>query len=229
MRGLRQIVLLYGALAIGAALASALMLIAAESWRPLQLGETKPPGWILTAIRQEDTLWVAAWLALTVSLGLLIRWLGRPLASLIALGTIGVTAGGGIGLLAGRGLERLLDGTAAWDTLSAQATGVVLVEGALALLGAIFVGYWLLVWAIGKLPPSVLLAIMALTLMLAVAAVGSLIGGRRRWRWPRSPSSRPWAGRGCGGGAQRSLPVRQAHRRGPFQMGAAGRTPARRR
>lgn len=178
LRGLRQIVLLYGALAVGAALASALMLIAAESWRPLQLGETKPPGWILTAIRQEDTLWVAAWLALTVSLGLLIRWLGRPLASLIALGTIGVTAGGGIGLLAGRGLERLLDGTAAWDTLSAQATGVVLVEGALALLGAIFVGYWLLVWAIGKLPPSVLLAIMALTLMLAVAAVGSLIGGQ---------------------------------------------------
>lgn len=178
LHGLRQIALLYGALAVGAALASGIMLIVAESWRPLQLGEVKPPGWTLTAIRQGDALWVAAWLALTTGLALLIRWYGRPLASLIALGTIGVTAGAGIGLLAGRALERLLTGTTVWDTLSAQATGVVLVEGALALLGAIFLGYWLLVWAIGKLPPSILLAVMALTLMLAVAAVGSLIAGQ---------------------------------------------------
>lgn len=175
LRGLRQAVLLYGALAVGAALASVIMLIAAESWRPLQLGEVKPPGWILTAIRQDDALWVAIWAALTVAFGALIRWYGRALAGLIALGSIGVTIGGGMGWFAGKFLEEVLHGTEVWDFLSAQATGMVLVEGALALLGAIFVGYWLLVWAIGKLSPSLLMAITSLTLLLAVGALGSLL------------------------------------------------------
>lgn len=175
LRGLRQAVLLYGALAVGAALASGIMLIAAESWRPLQLGEVKPPGWILTAIRQDDTLWVAIWVALTVALGALIRWYGRSLASLIALGSIGVTVGGGTGWFAGKFFEQVLQGTEVWDVLSAQATGIVLVEGALALLGVIFVGYWLLVWAIGKLSPAILMAIVSLTLLLAISAVGSLL------------------------------------------------------
>lgn len=175
LRGLRQIMLLYGALAVGAALASAIMLIVAESWRPLQLGEVKPPGWILTAIRQDNTLWVAVWLALTVALGGLIRWYGRALSGIIALGSIGVTVGGAIGWFAGKGLETALAGTATWDVLRTQATGLVLVEGALALLGAIFVGYWLLVWAIGKLPPALLMGIMSLTLLLAIGAVGSLL------------------------------------------------------
>lgn len=175
LRGLRQVMLLYGALAIGAALASGVMLIVAESWRPLQLGEVKPPGWIMTAIRQDDTLWVAVWSALTVGLGLLVRWYGRALSGMIALGSIGVTVGGAIGWFAGQGLETLLAGTPAWDTLRTQATGFVMVEGAMVLLGAIFVGYWLLVWAIGKLPPAALMGVMSLTLLLAIGAVGTLL------------------------------------------------------
>ena len=175
LRGLRQTVLLYGALAVGAVLASGIMLIVAESWRPLQLGEIKPPGYIRTAIAQGDALWVAVWLALTVGIGLLVRWYGRALSGMIALGSIGVTVGGGIGWFSGKLFEELLQGTEVWNFLSAQATGIVLVEGALALLGAIFVGYWLLVWVIGKLPSAILLAVMSLTVLLAIGAVGSLL------------------------------------------------------
>ena len=35
-----------------------------------------------------------------------------------------------------------------------MATGVVLVEGALVILSGVYVGYWLLVWGAGKLPPA---------------------------------------------------------------------------
>jgi len=182
------------------------MLIVAESWRPLQLGETKPAGAIWTAYEQGAAVWIGAWALLTGVFGLLIRWYGRALASVIALGTLGATAGGGIGLLAGRALSGLLDGTAFWQTLSAQATGIVLVEGALALLGAIFVGYWLLVWAIGKLPPVVLIGVVSVVVLAVVAAIGATVAARAplaiaavaalgvfsgAWWWQRKGASNP--------------------------------------
>src|SRR5690606_11029437 len=34
---------------------------------------------------------------------------------------------------------------------------------------------WLLVWAIGKLPPAALMGVMSLTLLLAIGAVGTLL------------------------------------------------------
>lgn len=206
LRALRQTVLLYGALALGAALASGVMLIVAESWRPLQLGEAKPAGAIWTAYAHGDAVWIGVWLLLAGMFGLLIRWYGRALAGVIALGTLGATAGGGIGLLAGRMLSGLLDGTAVWQTLSAQATGIVLVEGALALLGAIFVGYWLLVWAIGKLPPAVLVGAVSAVVLAVVAAIGATVAARAplaiaavaalgvfsgAWWWQRKGTSNP--------------------------------------
>lgn len=171
IRGLRQIVLLYGALAVGAALASGIMLVASELWLPFGIGDVEPANDIVYALEQGDLAWVIAWLALTLVIGGLIRGLARSMVGVIALSSLGVTVGGLIGLLGGRVLETALFGTGVWDVLAEMSTGVVLVEGALALLGAIYVGYWLLVWAVGKLPPVVLMALVSIVLVSLVAGI----------------------------------------------------------
>ncbi len=181
LRGLRQAILLYGALAIGAVLASAIMLIASEVWLPFGLGDVKPANDIYYAFKNGDALWVAAWLAITVTVGGLVRWLGRALVSVIALGSLGVTIGSLAGLTAGRALEAALYGTGVWNVLAEMSTGVVLVESALALLGAVYVGYWLLVWAVGKLSPTLLMALVSVvlaSLIAGVVAAAVLVG---RW------------------------------------------------
>lgn len=165
LRGLRQAVLLYGALAVGALLASGIMLVASELWLPFGIGRMKPANDIVAAYRTGDVTWVVAWLSITVLVGGLIRAFARALVGVIALSSLGVTLGGVVGVFGGRVLETALYGTRVWDVLAEMSTGVVLVEGALALLGAVYVGYWLLVWVLGKLPPVMLMGLVSLVVI----------------------------------------------------------------
>lgn len=179
LRGLRQAILLYGSLAIGVALASGVMLVVSEVWQPFGLGDSQPANDVLAAADRGDAAWVVAWALLAVLIGAAIRWWGRALVSVLALASLGVTVGGGIGLLLGTIMERAIADTALWDTLAELSTGVVLVEGALGLLCAVFGGYWLLVWAVGKLPPGALLAVVSLTLIslvIGAAAAVAMVG-----------------------------------------------------
>ncbi len=179
LRGLRQAILLYGSLAIGAALASGILLIASEIWLPFGIGDVKPANDITGAWSRGDWSWIGAWVVLVLAIGLLIRWKTRALVGVIALSSLGVSLGGMIGLAAGTALERLIGGSAAWGALAEISTGVVLVEGALALLGVVYVGYWLLIWLIGRLPVVVMMGIvsaMLMSLALGLAAGAALIG-----------------------------------------------------
>jgi len=178
LRGLRQVLLAYGALAIGAALASGILLVVSEVWLPFGIGTVKPANDIVAAARRSDAAWVVAWMGLTLGIGGLIRWLARSLAGMLAMVTLGATVGGAIGAGGGIALKQAIGGTEVWQTLAEKSTGIVLVEGAVLLLGAIYVGYWLLVWAMGKLPQAALRVLIGAMLLIAVgggvAAVGLL-------------------------------------------------------
>ncbi|MBN1562637.1 MAG: ABC transporter permease, partial [Anaerolineae bacterium] len=175
LRGFRQLVLLYGALAIGAAVASGIMLVVSEVWLPFGLGANKPAGDIDRAISDGDLVWIAVWIAYMLGIGYLIRRYARGLVSVLALGSIGVTLGGMIGWIGGSGLEAVLGDRGIWHTLAKMSTGVVLVEGAMALMAAVYVGYWLLVWAVGKLPNGVFMVVIGvIVLSLAAGAAAGL-------------------------------------------------------
>ncbi len=179
LRGLRQIVLLYGALAIGALVASGIMALAAELWRPMGLGETKPVPDVLSAVQSGVWGWVALWTLLVLIVGGVVRWFGRPLAGLIALGSLGVTLGGALSFALGGALEATLGGTSFWDALARFSTGIVLVEGAFAALGAVFVAFWVLVWALGKVPTVLLLGLVSVVVVglgVSVAAAVAMLG-----------------------------------------------------
>lgn len=179
LRGLRQLILLYGSLAIGAALASGIMLIVSEIWKPFGIGTTKPAGAIWTALDHGDWQWVLVWALVTLLVGAAIRGWARALVGVIALSSLGITVGAGVGYVLARIMEALIADTAVWDFLAEMSTGIVLVEGALALLCTVYVGYWLLVWAVGKLPPGALMAIVSLTLLsvaIGAAATVALLG-----------------------------------------------------
>jgi ABC-type antimicrobial peptide transport system permease subunit len=179
LRGLRQIVLLYGALATGAALASVLVLLVSELWRPLGIGTVKPANEIYGAFQREDYGWVATWGVLMLFFGFLIRRYARALGGIIGLGSLGITLGGLVGLLGGQALEQALGGFGIWGTLEEMSTGIVLVEGAMAILAAIYVGYWLMVWAVAKMPTIALMGVVSLMILAiaaGVAAAATLIG-----------------------------------------------------
>ncbi len=178
VRTFRQIVLLYGAVAVGAALASLIMLILSEVWLPFGWGAEKPPGNIVTAWNRGAVGWVAGWALLTLLVAALVRTGGRSLGAIIGLGSLGATFGGAFGLLLGNGFQAFFRDTAIWSSLSEMATGVVLVEGALVILSGVYVGYWLLVWGAGKLPPSALIGLSGLVLVGVVLLAGRLATSR---------------------------------------------------
>ena len=219
-RRLWQGLLYYGAFFVGAALASFVLLVLSEVWKPFGLGTSKPVGDLITALDRGRTTWLAAWLALTLLFGGLVRWWARPLAALIGLTTTGITIGGLVGYLVGRGLEAVAEGTGFWSRLESLSTGFVLVEGAMVVMGIVFVLYWLLVWGVGKLSPSVLVALVSVTVvgMLAgavsnVALLGSvalialtglaLAAGVLLWRWAAQVDQRhtnvAWSGQARAG------------------------------
>ncbi|NDJ77141.1 MAG: ABC transporter permease [Chloroflexi bacterium] len=175
LRGVRQVMLMYGALAIGAVLASLTLLITSEIWKPFGLGDSKPANDIFAALAGGDLVWVLAWSLITLSIGLLIRWMARGLLviGIIALGSLGATLGGVVGWLTGY----LLQSTSLWGELEDFSTGLVLIEGALVVLGAIYVGYWLLVWLVSKMPAGLLMGIVSITLAVTAAAAGLAISG----------------------------------------------------
>ena len=230
LRVLRQVVLLYGAAAVGAALASVLVLLLSELWLPFGLDNVKPANEVIGAWRRGDAGWVVFWTALVLLFAYLIRRYARGFVAIIALGSLGITLGGLIGLIGGLGLERLLRGSGAWNFLAEMSTGIVLVEGALAVLAAVYVGYWLLVWAVSRLSPAALMAITSLTvfgLLAGIAAAVSLAGTgalaalcgtaaaiwlgfelRRFFRTGQPiPDGEPDAGRVLPSGAVRALPL----------------------
>ncbi|MBN1680519.1 MAG: FtsX-like permease family protein [Anaerolineae bacterium] len=172
LRMLRQTVLLYGSLAIGVVLASGTFLILSEIWLPASLGEVKPANDVINAAKHNDILWVTSWSMVTLLIGFAIRWFSRALVGVIALASLGTTLGSVVGVALGNAAAALLDGTPVWDFLADISTGVVIVEGMLALLGAIFIGYWLLVWAVGKMPGWLLMGLVSLTLVLILAGAG---------------------------------------------------------
>ncbi|MBN1201368.1 MAG: FtsX-like permease family protein [Anaerolineae bacterium] len=185
LRGLRQLALLYGALAIGALLASGVILILSELWVRVSIGDVKPANDVVNALRDGDWRWAGFWLLLTLLIGGAIRWWARAFAGVIAMGSLGTSLGGGIGLLAGILLRTPLKDTGVWDFLAEMSTGVVLVEGALALLGTVYVGYWLLIWLIGKIPRWLLMGIVGLVLVfvaggaavaVSMVGTGALVG-----------------------------------------------------
>jgi ABC-type antimicrobial peptide transport system permease subunit len=176
LRALRQFVLLYGAGAVGAALASVIVLLVSELWLPFGAGSVKPANDVIGAWGRGDAVWVLFWLALALGFGYLIRRYARGAAGMIAMGSLGITLGGAVGLLGGRVLAWALRGSAVWGTLAEMSTGVVLVEGALAILAAVYVGYWLLVWAVSRMSGGVLMAVVSVTaIALAAGAVAAVL------------------------------------------------------
>jgi ABC-type antimicrobial peptide transport system permease subunit len=177
LRGLRQGILLYGSVVIGIALASGILLILSEMWLPFGFGDlnpardevVKPANDVIAAIQRDDVVWLGGWLGLVCLIGASIRLLARTAVGVIALGSLGTTVGGAVGLASGSGLERILSGTGLWNALTDFSAGVVLVEGALSLLGAVFVGYWLLIWLVAKMPTTMVPGIVSL-LVLSLAA-----------------------------------------------------------
>jgi len=169
VRSLRQMLLLYGALAVGAALASGIILIVSELWVPFGMGKYEPAGNVIGMLRDQDYGWAGAWLAVFVGISGLIRKLARRFAGLIALSSLGASLGGVFGYATGKILETLLSGTGIWDFLSEISTGFVVVEGALALLAVVYVGYWLLVWLVGKMSPLLMMGVISLTVLIMLA------------------------------------------------------------
>lgn len=155
----------YGALAIGMVVASAVVLILSAIWRPFGLGDRQPPSWIVSALRHGEHTWSLGWLALVLAVAWLVRRYARRAAWVIALTTAGATLGGLIGAIAGSGAAQFLRQTTWWGTLTPFSTGVVLVEGALAVLAAIYMGYWLLVWLVSRMPPVLMTGISSLLLV----------------------------------------------------------------
>ena len=169
----------YGALSIGAGIASAVVLVLSELWRPFGIGDVHPPATVVAAFRRGEVTWLLAWLTLTLGIAWLIRHYAGRAARAIALTTLGVTAGGVLGAAAGLGLERLLSQTALWRTLSSLSTGIVLVEGAMALLAVVYLGYWLLVWLVARMPPAFITGVASLLLVglvLGAVAASAVLG-----------------------------------------------------
>lgn len=165
------IVQLYGALAIGAALASGVLLIVAAIWRPFGLGDADLPDTIVEAARAGEWAWALTWALLAGMVARAVwRHAGRA-ARTIALAALGLTVGGALGAGGSLALERVAGGTGVWRWLASVSTGIVLVEGAIALLSAIYVGYWLLVWGVARLRP---VAMSGITSGLMVGLVGGL-------------------------------------------------------
>ncbi len=176
LRALRQVVLLYGAVAVGAALASVIVLLVSELWLPFGAGSDKPANDVIGAWGRGDVAWVLFWMALMLVFGYLIRRYARTAAGVIAMGSLGITLGGVSGLLGGRALEWALRGSRVWGTLAEMSTGVVLVEGALAILAAVYLGYWLLVWAVSRMSGGLLMGLVSVTVLaLAVGAVAAVL------------------------------------------------------
>jgi ABC-type antimicrobial peptide transport system permease subunit len=179
LRIIRQAVLLYGSLAVGLALASAIILIVSEVWLPFGIGHAKPANDLIHAWQRSQWGWEAFGLLLTLALGLLIRRRARTFGGVIALGSLGISLGGALGLAGGYALRAAVGSGAVWHFLAGISTGIVLVEGALALLSAVFLGYWLLVWSVSKMPTTLLMGIISLTLLgiiLGLAAGVALLG-----------------------------------------------------
>jgi ABC-type antimicrobial peptide transport system permease subunit len=179
LRIIRQTVLLYGSLAVGLALASAIILIVSEVWLPFGIGHAKPANDLIHAWQRHQWGWEALGLLLTLALGLLIRRRARTFGGVIALGSLGITLGGALGLAGGYALRTVVGSGEVWHFLAGISTGIVPVEGALALLSAVFLGYWLLVWSVSKMPITLLMGIISLTLLgmvLGLAAAVALLG-----------------------------------------------------
>lgn len=175
VRGLRQAVLWYGAMAIGAALASGILWLVSQLWVPFGAGSTRPPLHILAAMDAGDVVWAVTWLALVLGVGIAIRLLARQLVGTIALGSLGASLGLLLGWVAAMALESPGRSTVLWRWMEDIAPGMVIVEGALTLLGTIFVAYWLMVWLVGRLPVPVLLAVIGAVLVMLVATVGVIL------------------------------------------------------
>lgn len=170
---------LYGALAVGAALASGVLLIVGAIWRPFGLGDADLPDTIMQAAREGESGWALGWALLTAVVARAVwRHAGRA-ARAIALAALGLTLGGALGAGGGLVLERLAGGTGLWRSLVSVSTGIVLVEGTIALLSAIYVGYWLLVWGVARLRPVAMSGItsgLLVGLTAGLGAVASLAG-----------------------------------------------------
>mgnify|MGYP000545468682 CR=1 FL=1 len=164
----------YGALAIGAAVASVIVLILSAIWRPFGIGDERPASSIVSALRRGELAWALFWLALTLGVAWLIRRYAHRAARALALTTSGMTVGGVAGAIAGLGLESLLGQTSLWRALMPFSTGVVLVEGALAVLAAVYLGYWLLVWGVSRMPPVLMTGVASL-LVIALATGGAVV------------------------------------------------------
>jgi ABC-type antimicrobial peptide transport system permease subunit len=175
LRALRQTALLYGAAAVGAALASVIVLLVSELWLPFGAGSVKPANDVYGAWQHGAYGWVLFWMVLTLLFGFLIHRYARGVVGIIALGSLGVTFGGLFGAAGGLGLERLLKGSGVWGTLAEMSTGVVLVEGALVILAAVYVGYWLLIWAVARMPARMLMGIVSLTAMGIIAGAAAAV------------------------------------------------------
>ncbi len=170
----------YGALAIGAAIASVIVLILSAVWRPFGIGDDQPASSIASALRRGELAWALTWLVLTLGVAWLIRRYARRAARALALTTSGMTVGGLAGAILGMVLESLLGQTSLWQSLTPLSTGMVLVEGALAVLAAVYLGYWLLVWLVSRMPPALMTGVASL-LLVALAtggAVASALAGR---------------------------------------------------
>ncbi len=63
-------VLLYGAVAVGAALASVIVLLVSELWLPFGAGSVKPANDVIGAWARGDVAWVLFWMALMLGFGL---------------------------------------------------------------------------------------------------------------------------------------------------------------
>ncbi|MBI5961090.1 MAG: FtsX-like permease family protein, partial [Chloroflexi bacterium] len=179
LRALRQGVLFYGAVAVGSAVASLIVLVVSEVWLPFGLGDTQPSNTVIGALDRNEWGWAIFGLLLIAGFSLLIRRRGQVFGGLIGLSSLGITFGGTLAFLIGLVLSVLLKNTGVWGLLEQVSTGILLVEGALAVLGLVFVLYWLMVWAVGKMPVALLIGIVSLVVLgiiLGIAAAAAFVG-----------------------------------------------------
>lgn len=181
VRILREVVLLYGATAIGLVLSSVLALIASELWRPFGIGDVTPASHAVEALAARHWAWLGAWGLLALLVAILIRRLSQELVSVIALASLGATFGGALGIAAAVVLRSL---PGVWQVLTNISTGLLLVEGAMAILGTVYIGYWILIWLVSKLSGAVLMRLVSFAVgafgagaAFAVASLGSLLLG----------------------------------------------------